>query len=106
MTKKQKEHIVIMRMSGMGYKQIAKTLDVPTSTIKSFCKLRRLGGNAEYLTYDSKTFCKMCDLSLLQRPKQKPKTFCSDRCRWAWHGKCKRGEYHGGAGNKAEIHGG
>ena len=74
MTEQQKDNIVALRRKGLNYPQIADEMGISVNTVKSFC--RRYDAN--------KGLCKNCGAPLVQIPKQKPKTFCTDCCRQTW----------------------
>ena len=83
MTDEQRQKIINLRASGIGYKNISKLLDLSENTVKSFCQRRKLGGvvvksNAEV------TVCKCCEKPVQQNPGRKQKKFCSDQCRMKW----------------------
>ena len=76
MTSEQKQTILSMRSQGNTIPQIADELGISVNSIKSFC--RRSQQN------QAKDLCKQCGKFLLHIPRRKPKTFCGDRCRYAW----------------------
>ncbi len=85
----QKSQIINMRAAGIGYKRIAKELDVSENTIKSFCRRNNLAKNnnitpVEMPKYTSNVICKNCGKVVLQNDKRKKKQFCSDKCRMNW----------------------
>ncbi len=82
MTDEQKEAIKQMRSKGLGYAAIADAVLVPKNTVKSFC--RRNDIYAPAALAPCAYSCKQCAKPIFQKPKQKPKTFCSDKCRLAW----------------------
>lgn len=87
MTGEQKQRIQDMRLQGTAYSQIADTLGLSVNTVKSFC--RRINLNAcdasnETGNEENKEHCKHCGKRLIQKEKQKPKTFCGNDCRYAW----------------------
>ncbi len=80
-TKEQKSQITDLRKKGCGYATIAKTTAFSVNTVKSFCRRNGLAGRFA----DSSTpVCAFCGGTLEQRPKTKPKRFCSESCRRAW----------------------
>lgn len=82
MTNAQKETIKQMRSKGLGYAAIANAVLIPKNTVKSFC--RRNNIFAPITSLVNTNTCKQCAKPIFQKPKQKPKTFCSDKCRLAW----------------------
>jgi protein-arginine kinase activator protein McsA len=80
MTEQQKSLILTLRCRGQSYAAIAERSGCPVNTVKSFC-LRQ----ADLLRdLQDKKICRKCGANLTQQTKQKPKTFCCDRCRAAW----------------------
>ena len=100
MTQEQKQKIQDMRRKGLGYKKIANWLDLSENTVKSYCQRNNLNNlNADNNSKNndlsanattSQTIdeaictCKQCGKTFLQKPKTRPKTFCCDKCRYAW----------------------
>lgn len=83
MTNEQKLQIAAYRKAGMGYKQIAKELDLSANSVKSYC--RRNGLNNEALEQSLlETACETCGKSIEQKKGKKKKRFCSDKCRNQW----------------------
>lgn len=80
MTNEQKTKIIELRKKGFGYGQIAVELSLSKNTVSSFCKRNELS----YLELGSKHFCKYCGKEIINLPKKKAKTFCSDVCRMKW----------------------
>lgn len=84
MTPKQKQSIEIMRQNGLSYSQIADRLKLSVNTVKSFC--RRADSHAV-----NNPICKQCGKTLRIKPKSKPKTFCTDTCRYTWWNHHRKG---------------
>lgn len=87
MTDTQKKNVEKLRLRGLGYKRIADVLDLSVSTVKSHCQrnklpVGRISSAAEIV--ENKAVCKQCGKPLEQPSKRKPKTFCGDKCRYAW----------------------
>lgn len=83
----QKTQINNMRCEGLGYKAIAKELDISENTVKSFCRRNNLtkAENISTITYtEDKNYCKNCGELVEQNDKKKKKQFCSDKCRMEW----------------------
>ena len=80
MTTRQAQTILELRRRGLTYADIALHVGSSANTVKSHC-LR----NSETLQgLIAKEICKHCGAALTQRPKIKQRSFCSDRCRFAW----------------------
>jgi protein-arginine kinase activator protein McsA len=86
MTKTEKEKIEQMRLRGVSYSEIAKRLNLNISTVKTYCRRNNLQTATLQPLEEQQDFifCKQCGKPLLQSAKQKPKKFCSDKCRMAW----------------------
>ncbi len=98
MTIDQKEKIQQMRRDGVGYGKIAMILGISKETIKSFCRRNPMRDGDPTTPVDNAVAaaatqttaamdgvaCGQCGKRLIQRPKQKPKRFCSDECRLAF----------------------
>ncbi len=90
MTGEQKRNIQDMRRQGMSYARIAGVLGLSVNTVKSFCRRNKLSvcnASKDAENKEDKAICKQCGKLLEQTLKKKPKTFCSDRCRYAWWSK-------------------
>jgi endogenous inhibitor of DNA gyrase (YacG/DUF329 family) len=80
MTDVQKQLVLELRLRGCKFADIAVQTGLSANTIKSYCQRHGQTLNA----LKRKEICKQCYARLSQKAKQKPKTFCSDRCRYAW----------------------
>ena len=85
MTTEQKRQISSYRAQGKKYAEIARIMDMPVTTVKSYCH--------KYLTEDKKRtipaepVCPQCGKPI-QKSKYRPRRFCSDTCRndyWREH---------------------
>jgi rRNA maturation endonuclease Nob1 len=88
MTITQKQNIVDMRQQSIAFSQIAEALDMNINTVKAFYRRNDVFFRDFDDTKD-KTLCKQCGKRLKQIPKTKPKTFCCDKCRFAFWNKQK-----------------
>lgn len=78
MTQELKDKINELHNSGLGYRRIAKALNIPVGTVNTyFARLRHPVKKPD-------TFCKHCGLKLKQRRGHRQKIFCDDACRRAW----------------------
>ena len=82
MTDNQKQSIREIRGSGLGYKKIARELNLPVGTVKSFCRRENITV-VKPVNYDE-NHCRQCGKSLIQMHKVKKRKFCSDACRIKW----------------------
>ena len=86
----QKSQIINMRAAGIGYKAIAKNLDISENTVKSFCRRNNLTSTEMIvpvpITENSAevVLCKNCGKVVPQNDKRKKKQYCSDKCRMNW----------------------
>ena len=85
MTDIQKQKIKLLRSSGKSYKDIAAETDLKESTVKTYCNRSGLTDkDISLMRSKQKNKCLYCGAEIHQIPKQKPKKFCSDKCRFAW----------------------
>ena len=76
----QAQTILELRRRGHTYAGIAAYVGSSVNTVKSYC-LR----NEELLrALTAKEICKHCGTTLVQRVSGTRRSFCSDRCRYAW----------------------
>ena len=78
----QKQQIHKFRADGASYATISSDMGLSINTIKSFCRRNNLVPPQKTVVIADK--CKHCKKPLKQAPKLKPKTFCNDKCRYAW----------------------
>ena len=81
MTGRQKEHITAMRMQGISYSAIAKSLGLKKETVAAFCRKNGLSGvkAADSRVIPSQTdTCPVCGTVLVQIPGRKKCRFCSE----------------------------
>lgn len=70
-------NVLPYRKAGIGYKQIAKELDLSANSVKSYC--RRNGLSSEALEQSlPESACENCGKSIEQKKGKKKKRFCSD----------------------------
>ena len=79
MTDKEKQRIIELRNSGLGYGAIAMELGLSKNVVSSFCHRYNIEFNKP-----QDNFCKNCGNKLVMIPKHKTKIFCSNKCRIAW----------------------
>ena len=92
MTERERIQILKRRSQGQSMEAIASSLGLNRNTVKSYCKRE---GITPILDPDQKTnttaspatgYCESCHKPIEHIPKQKPKRFCSDQCRYRWWG--------------------
>ena len=90
MTNEQKEAIYKLRLQGMGYKSIAKRLDLSRDSVKSYCTRHHLNGpsqlvelNAEVIK-ENHDLCQYCSNPIRKKEKGRTRKFCSEECRRKW----------------------
>ena len=87
MTDAQKEQVRAMRMQGIGYRLIAKSLGLKINQVQLFCKAHGLAGNGELVKLNYPIWCKennrciLCGRKLKQPGRGRRKQFCDGRCR-------------------------
>ena len=81
MTNEQRLQIAAYRKTGMGYKQIAKELDLSANSVKSYC--RRNGLSSEALEQElTRVACENCGKSIEQKKgKKKKEVLFQNQCR-------------------------
>ena len=75
MTDEIKDRILALRRDGVEFARIAKEVDVPPDTVRTF--LSRF--NAKY-----ENRCRQCEKEIPQQEHRKKRLFCSDECRNLW----------------------
>ena len=80
MTNEQKLMIEAYRKKGVGYKQIAKELEMSPNSVKSYCRRNNLS-NENLKQNDGESSCEQCGKIIQQIKGRKHKRFCSDQCR-------------------------
>ena len=83
MTEEQKELIEVYRRRGVGYKQIAKELEMSPNSVKSYCRRNKLS-NEDLNREAGESSCEQCGTIIHQVKGRKHKRFCSDKCRNQW----------------------
>ena len=80
MTGNQAQAILELRRRGHTYTDIAAHVGKSANTVKSYC----LRNDNVLQALAAKEICKHCGAPLAQRPGMKQRSFCGDRCRYAW----------------------
>lgn len=80
MTDLQKEQIEELRRQGCGYSKISTTLSISKNTVKSYCRRNEL----RTVTTKEAQRCKHCGEVMTIADGDKPRIFCSDKCRVLW----------------------
>ncbi len=78
----QKNTILTLRRQGSSYRQIAERLMLSPNTVKTIC--RRSEAKPDQLTMSTLDACKNCGAPLSPNAGGRKRTFCSDKCRYAW----------------------
>ena len=84
MITEQKSQISALRAQGCGYSTIAKSMELNKDTVKSFCRRNGIAGIRAVKQAEQQNCCPQCGKKLIQAEKQKPRRFCSAKCRQAW----------------------
>jgi len=90
MTDVQKELIRSMRLQGIGYRAIAKSLHLKLNKVELFCKTHGLAGDGWLVRLNYPVWCQnndrcpVCGKKLSQPKRGRKKKFCSGKCRTAW----------------------
>ena len=80
MTATQSQTILELRRRGHTYADIAAHTGGSANTVKSYC----LRNERTLQALTAKEICRHCGAPIAQRSKMKQRSFCSDRCRYAW----------------------
>ena len=80
MTAIQTQTILELRRRGHTYADIGAHVGKSANTVKSYC----LRNDVILQALSAKEICKHCSAALTQRPGMKQRSFCGDRCRYAW----------------------
>lgn len=92
MTNQQEEQIRSLRAQGVGYRNIAKVVNLSRDSVRNYCKRNNIAGPASVvkinmeIMMEDKTVCTYCGKPLNQNHTGRPKRFCSNRCRLKWWG--------------------
>lgn len=87
MTDTQKQQILSMRMQGIGYHVIGKTLNLDEHQVQLYCKARGLAGDAGLVSLNHDVWCRennrcaFCGRKLQQPRRGRRRRFCSGSCR-------------------------
>jgi len=79
MTDRQKREVQALRRKGRSYAGIAEELGLSPNTVKSYCHRSRD-------TQAAGDLCRNCGRPLVQNPRAREKSFCSNHCRQTWWG--------------------
>ena len=78
MTDLERSRIIALQNEGLGYKKIARELNLSPNTVKAFFRRRAAAQECERYR------CRYCGIAVTQTPHRKEKKYCSDACRMAW----------------------
>ena len=87
MTNSEKAYITHYRQAGYGLAEIARTLGLPSSTVKAFCRrggIVPLNENADESAKLTEGICLNCGATMSLETGHKQRKFCSDACRLTW----------------------
>lgn len=91
MTGLQATQIFNLREQGMGYRSIASAVGLSRDSVRNYCKTHGMGGYGTAaaknvaMMKDGGEICHHCGGPLTQPMTGRPRKFCCDRCRRAWH---------------------
>ena len=100
MTNVQKEMIRAMRLQGIGYRAIAKNLNLKLNRVVLYCKTHGLAGDGSLVRMNYAVWCEqngrcpVCGAKLKQPERGRKKRFCSGKCRTAYYRKKHEEEDH------------
>ena len=87
LTETQKQQILSMRMQGIGYHVIGRTLDLNENQVQLYCKAHGLAGDAGLVSLNHAVWCRennrcaFCGRKLKQPRRGRRRRFCSGSCR-------------------------
>ena len=81
MTTKEKSNIRLLRIKGLSFSEIAEETGISRNAIKSFCRREKILSPEQMAEGN---LCKNCGKPMVQKKGGKPRTFCTDQCRWDW----------------------
>lgn len=86
MTTEQAQQISYLRYEGKSYREIAGMLRLREAAVKTHCSRHGLTDKSIEMLREAKgaAVCPCCGSVIVQIPKQKPRKFCSDKCRYDW----------------------
>ena len=77
MTNEQKMIINRLMRTGKGYRTIAREVDLPVNSVKSWCHRHPVDTDEGFV-------CLFCGRKLQQTKGKRQRKFCSDSCRMMW----------------------
>ena len=83
-----KDAILALRQQGRSYQKIVEQLILSPNTVKSVC--RRCEAEAPAPETSTLDTCKNCGAPLPPSAAGRKRTFCSDKCRYAWWNRSRR----------------
>lgn len=83
-----KDAILALRQQGRSYQKIAEQLILSPNTVKSVC--HRSGAETPAPEISTLDTCKNCGATLPPGFRGRKRTFCSDKCRYAWWNRSRR----------------
>ena len=95
MTDEDRKQIIQLRKQGLGYKAIARALDLTRDSVRGFCKRNNLDGHADIVKLniqvmkEKEILCLNCGKPFKTKKQGRPRKYCSDFCRRSWWNKNK-----------------
>jgi len=86
MTDEQRIKITALRKQGCTLSAIADEVGLSANTVKTFCRRNKIEIEECRQAKEIKK-CPCCGKEIIYIPLQKPKKFCSDKCRNSWWNK-------------------
>lgn len=89
MTEDQKKKIIELRKLGLGYKKIAKQLDITRDSVRGYCRRNESFGEyippkkkkADKTNKIEKIFCLNCNTEIIQSSRGPKRKYCCNKCR-------------------------
>lgn len=92
MTEEQKKKIIDLRKQGLGYKRIAKQLNITRDSVRGYCRRNEPFG--EYMPTKKKkvikvnenknSFCLNCNNEIIQNSRGPKRKYCCNKCKYEY----------------------
>lgn len=76
----KKLELIKLREKGYSYQEISEILNVPRSTVSSYCIRNNIKASGKNIVSE----CKNCKEMIIDRTGKKRRLFCCDECRENW----------------------
>ena len=92
MTEEQKIKIIELRKQGLGYKRIAKQLNITRDSVRGYCRRNEPFGEyipskkkkVKKINKIEKRFCLNCNKEIIESGKGPRRKYCCNKCRYSY----------------------